>query len=174
VVSVEPDGQEGFGGRQVGGYTSYQPDACIFDETITIEDTYVAAVRYDGGAMASYTVHFSAPYEGYRIAINGTEGRLETQYYHPARTPFPTSPQSIDWLPLFGPKMSIWPQAVTSNHEGGDAAFLEDLYLENTSSPVNRRSDARTGAMAVVTGLALRESVRQGRPVNVGQMLEKG
>ena len=174
VVTVEPGGAEGFGGRQVGGYSGYQPDACIFDDSITIDDTYVATIRYAGGAMASYAIHFSAPYEGYRIAINGTEGRLETQYYHPTRTPFPTPPQSIEGLPLFGPKMSIWPQAESGDHEGGDAALLEDLFLDPLPSVVNRRSSARAGALAVVTGLALRESVGRGRPVNVGQMLEKG
>lgn len=174
VVPVQADGQEGIGGRQVGGYTGCQPDACIFDETISIEDTYVAAVWYDGGAMASYAVHFFAPDEEYPSAINGTQGRLEAQDYHLVRTPFPTPSQSIEWLPLFGLKTSIWSQAAIGNHQGRDAAFLEDLYLEDATSSVNRRFNARTGAIAVVTRLALLDSVRPRRPVNVGQMLEKG
>ena len=45
-------------------YTNYRPDACIFDHEIEIEDTYVATVKYDQGALLSYSINFSLPYEG--------------------------------------------------------------------------------------------------------------
>ena len=48
-------------------YTDYRPDACIFDEEIDIEDTYAAVLKYGKGALLNYSVHFSAPYEGYRL-----------------------------------------------------------------------------------------------------------
>ena len=71
-------------------YTDYRPDRCIFDSAIDIEDTYVANVRYDNGALLNYSANFSCPYEGYRLAINGTRGRMVTQECHaPFRTPFP-------------------------------------------------------------------------------------
>ncbi len=111
-------------------YTNYRPDRCIFDSVIEIEDTYAATIRYDEGAILSYSVNFSLPYEGYRLAINGTKGRIETMEYHaPSRTPFPTPEQTIDYFPLFGSKETIHVINRKGGHGGGDPVLLEDLFL---------------------------------------------
>src|SRR5690606_41671491 len=41
------------------------------------EDTMAALVRYTGGVQMTYTLHAYMPFEGWRIAFNGTKGRLE-------------------------------------------------------------------------------------------------
>src|SRR5690606_15476180 len=102
-------------------YTGYRPDQCIFDAEIDIEDTYTATVKYDQGALLSYSINFSCPYEGYRLAINGTEGRIETMEYHmPERVPFSVPEQTVDFFPLFGSKEVIHVVKREGGHGGGD------------------------------------------------------
>ena len=42
-------------------FTGYRTDACIFDSEIKIDDTYTATIRYDKGAMLSYSVTSQPP-----------------------------------------------------------------------------------------------------------------
>lgn len=154
-------------------YTGYRPDQCMFDAEIDIEDTYTATVKYDRGALLSYSINFSLPYEGYRLAINGTEGRLETTEYHmPERVPFPIPEQTVDFFPLFGSKEVIHVVKREGGHGGGDPALLEDLFLGvDPTRPFNILSGSIDGAYAVATGEAVWRSVAEHRPVRVDELL---
>lgn len=155
-------------------YTNYRPDQCIFDSEINIEDTYTATVRYNRGALLSYSVNFSLPYEGYRLAINGTQGRLETMEYHaPSRTPFSTEEQTIDYLPLFGSKETIQVVKQKGGHGGGDPLLLEDVFMgPDPKRPYRIHSGARDGAHAVATGEAVWRSACEGRPLRIDEVLQ--
>jgi len=155
------------------GYTAYRPDQCIFDSTITIEDTYTAVVKYDGGALLSYSVNFSLPYEGYRLAINGTKGRIETMEFHaPSRTPFPTPLQTIDYFPLFGSKETIHVVQREGGHGGGDPVLLEDIFLGvDPRRPYPILSGSEDGAYSVATGEAVWRSVKENRPLKISEVL---
>ncbi|WP_168119664.1 Gfo/Idh/MocA family oxidoreductase [Paenibacillus sp. HB172176] len=154
-------------------YSNYRPDRCIFDSDIEIEDTYTATVRYDRGALLSYSVNFSLPYEGYRLAINGTKGRIETLEYHmPGRTPFPTPVQTIDYFPLFGSKETIHVVHREGGHGGGDPLLLEDLFMgESQRKPYRVLSGAEDGAYSVATGEAVWRSVKERRPIEIAEVL---
>lgn len=160
-------------GQDLGAYTGYRPDACVFDEEINIEDTYVANVRYDGGALLSYSINFSLPYEGYRLAINGTNGRIETQEYHaPSRTPFPVPEQTIDLFPLFGAKETIHVVQKEGGHGGGDPVIQEDLFLgEDPTRPFDVLAGAEAGALSVAVGEAVWKSAKQGAPIRIETLL---
>ncbi|WP_248925227.1 Gfo/Idh/MocA family protein [Paenibacillus hamazuiensis] len=158
-----------------GGYTGYRPDMCIYDSEINIEDTYTATVRYDQGALLSYSVNFSLPYEGYRLAINGTKGRIETTEYHmPNRIPFPIpEQQTIEYYPLFGSKEIIHVVMREGGHGGGDPVLLEDIFL----GPDPKRkyailSGSQDGAYSIGTGEAVWRSVKEGRPVKIEDVLQ--
>ena len=160
-------------GRARGQYTNYSPDACIYDSEIDIEDTYVASIRYDEGAFLGYTVNFSAPYEGYRMAINGTRGRIETMNYHsPGRVPFAVPEQTITYIPLFGGKEVIHPIQKEGAHGGADPILQEDLFLgpdPNRSYPI--LAGAEAGSYAVALGEAIWRSGKEGRPVTLSELL---
>ncbi|TVY08119.1 Gfo/Idh/MocA family oxidoreductase [Paenibacillus cremeus] len=155
-------------------YSTYRPDACIFDSEINIEDTYTATVRYDGGALLSYSVNFSVPYEGYRLAINGTKGRIETVEYHiPNRVPFPTPVQTIDYFPLFGSKETIHVVHREGGHGGGDPVLLEDLFLgADPNRTYDILSGSRDGAYSIGTGEAVWRSVKENRPITLDEVLQ--
>ena len=57
----------------------YQRDRDVFSDGITIEDNMTVAVGYRSGAALSYTLVAHSPWEGYRVAITGTEGRVELE-----------------------------------------------------------------------------------------------
>ena len=174
-ASLPPDDHLGTlrEGRHVVNYSGYRPDACIFDAEIDIEDTYSAIVQYEGGALLSYSISFSAPYEGYRLAISGTKGRIETtQYLAPARLPYPAPASTIDVIPLFGAKETIYPLRRAGGHGGGDPLLLEDLFLgDDPARNYEIASDARAGAYAVATGEAVWRSVKENRPMRLAELL---
>ncbi|MDG5786911.1 Gfo/Idh/MocA family oxidoreductase [Evansella sp. AB-P1] len=172
TVKVEDD-HVGQGGDLQRKYTGYRPDQCIFDSEINIEDTYATTVRYDKGALLSYSVNFSTPYEGYRLAINGTKGRIESVEYHmPQRIPFPTPMQTIDYFPLFGSKQTINVVHREGGHGGADPIMLEDLFLgKDPNRSYEILSGAEDGAYAVACGEAVWRSVKEKKPVKIEDIL---
>ncbi|UOQ43974.1 Gfo/Idh/MocA family oxidoreductase [Halobacillus salinarum] len=153
-------------------YTNYRPDQCIFDSEIEIEDTYTATVKYDRGALLSYSINFSLPYEGYRLAINGTKGRLETKEFHaPSRVPFPVPEQTIEYFPLFGAKETIQVLTQQGGHGGGDPVIQEDLFIgEDPKRSFTTLSGSQDGAYAVMTGEAVWRSVKEKRAVTIDEL----
>ncbi|MCM3238499.1 Gfo/Idh/MocA family oxidoreductase [Heyndrickxia oleronia] len=154
-------------------YTNYRPDACIFDHEIDIEDTYTATVKYDKGALLSYSVNFSTPYEGYRLAINGTKGRLETTEYHePNRIAFPFPEQTIDYFPLFGSKEIIHVVQNEGGHGGGDPLLLEDLFLGvDPNRPYDILAGTHAGAYSIAVGEGVWRSVKENQPIRIHELL---
>ncbi|MGG1216935.1 Gfo/Idh/MocA family protein [Priestia endophytica] len=155
-------------------YTNYRPDACIFDDDIEIEDTYAAAIKYKKGALLSYSINFSLPYEGYRLAINGTKGRIETTEYHePSRIPFQFPKQKIDYFPLFGAKESIEVVETEGGHGGGDPLLLEELFLgRDPLRNYDILAGAEAGAYSIAVGEGVWRSVQEKRPISIESLLK--
>ncbi|MDQ0208191.1 Gfo/Idh/MocA family protein [Alkalicoccobacillus murimartini] len=172
--TVQDDHIESDKGRNES-YTNYRSDQCIFDSEIEIEDTYTATVRYNQGALLSYSINFSLPYEGYSLAINGTEGRIETKEIHaPSRVPFPFDEQTIDYYPLFGSKEIIHVVKRDGGHGGGDPVIQEDLFMgPDPARPYEILSGSRDGSYAVATGEAIWRSVKEKKPIHINELLEK-
>ncbi len=122
-------------GRFSEMFTTYRPEMCIFDKAINIYDTFIANVKYRNGALLNYSCNFSTPYEGYRLAINGTHGRIETmEYGGEAGVPLPNlngpdGDQFIDCFPIFGGRERISVPAGVGGHGGGDPLLREDVFL---------------------------------------------
>lgn len=115
-------------------FTTYRPDMCIFDSAINIHDTFVANVKYKNGALLNYSANFSTPYEGYRLAINGTHGRLESmEFGGMGGMALPSmneeGAQYIDYFPIFEGRERIHVPKSTGGHGGGDPLILEDIFL---------------------------------------------
>ncbi len=57
--------------------TGYIRDRNVFGEPINIEDTMAVTARYHNGVILSYCLVAYCPWEGLRVAITGTKGRIE-------------------------------------------------------------------------------------------------
>ncbi|HEX7350418.1 Gfo/Idh/MocA family oxidoreductase, partial [Brachybacterium sp.] len=60
-------------------HDGYQRDRSVFDAGITAEDNLTAIVDYSRGAVLTYALNAHSPWEGYRVAVNGTKGRAELE-----------------------------------------------------------------------------------------------
>jgi predicted dehydrogenase len=147
----------------------YLRDGCVFKEDVNIPDTMNAVVRYSSGANMSYSLNASMPIEGYRLAFNGTKGRLEVRDYE--RQPWDAPEETEIYVThKFGKREKIEIPKAEGGHGGGDNR-LRDLIFRNITVPDHMRlPDSRAGAMSTLTGVAARKSVDLGRPVKISEL----
>ena len=174
--SALPEHDDHFiGPWQAMGYPAQYPEGStryIFDAEIDIEDTYSAALRFRGGASMSYALTFSSPWEGYRMGITGTHGRIETEDVYFRGGPSAGS-QRIEVMPLFGPRESVEIAPDTGAHGGADKWIRRDLIGGPSAESVREGLPASSlqAALAVAAGEALWRSVQEERPVGVAELL---
>ena len=53
-------------------------DGCVWSNEIDIYDKMSAQIIYANGVTVNYSLTTYSPYEGWQIAFNGFNGRLET------------------------------------------------------------------------------------------------
>jgi predicted dehydrogenase len=152
-------------------FDGYHRDGCVFREDVDAPDTMNAVVRYASGVNMSYSVNTFMPIEGYRLAFNGTKGRLEVRDFE--RQPWdPGEETEMYLIRNFGKREEIEiPNMGEGGHGGGDDR-LRDLIFRNPSVPAHLRlPDSRAGAMSCLTGIAALKSGDAGRPVRISELI---
>jgi len=148
----------------------YLRDGCVFREDTNIPDTMNAVVRYSNGVNMSYSLNAFMPVEGYRLAFNGTKGRLEVRDYE-RQAWDPGLETEIDVIRNFGERVKVELPKAAGNHGGGDDR-LRDLIFRHTPLPdYMRLPTSRAGAMACLTGIAARKSMDEDRPVKIAELV---
>ena len=149
----------------------YRPDKCIFDSEINIHDTYIANVRYRNGVLLNYSANFSTPWEGYRLAVNGTRGRLETEQWGGVGSvsfPMPDERRFIDVYPIFESRERIWLKDGNGGHGGGDPVILEDIFLgEDPLRKYKILADTQDALRSLSIGDAVYNSIMQDRIIRM-------
>ena len=84
----------------------YIRDRCVFGAEIDIWDTMSISVRYRKGTVLNYLLHAYSPYEGYRIAFNGTKGRLE---HHACENTYISGDGSVPGELMKGSSLWVFP-----------------------------------------------------------------
>ncbi len=150
----------------------YPPDQhpYLYDETIDIEDTFGVLIRYQQGAILNYSINFSTPQQGLRLALNGTKGRIELSRYHechPSSDGEHRSNRNLRVLPLFGTPYDVPLKRETGGHGGADEPLQRDLFAipGETSRELNLLAGSLAGAYAVAAGEAVATAIRSGVPV---------
>jgi predicted dehydrogenase len=151
------------------GEDGYHRDGCVFADEIDIYDTMSATVRYKSGAVMSYSMTAYAPWEGYSLAFNGSEGRLEVEFLE--RAPGRSPGVQIALHPLRRPAREIEPETGAGEHYGGDRLLRDHLFRGVESDPLGLAAGSRAGAMSILTGIAANRSIAEGRPVLVEGLL---
>ncbi|MFH1615010.1 MAG: Gfo/Idh/MocA family oxidoreductase [Planctomycetota bacterium] len=158
-------------------YEGYDSQQCMFDPMINIEDTYAAVIKYDGGAYVNYSFNASTPYEGFHLAINGSEGRIEYDEIHaPMRLPFPQAKGEVPvvYIPMFGGREQIDIINLGGSHGGGDPLLCDELFIgTDPLAPVRYQAGLEDGIDAVLTGVALYKSAQLAKPVSLEPMRRK-
>ncbi len=167
----------------------YFRDRGVFSDGITIEDDVAVLVRYDSGATMSYHLTAYSPWEGFRVAFNGTKGRLEYEVEESSYVSGSTSdtnrpellgamerpvvePTRIVLRPHWSKPLQIAVPSDESGHGGGDKRLLADLFGDATPpDPLECRADHIAGARSILVGIAANQSMTTGLPVQLSELM---
>jgi predicted dehydrogenase len=164
----------------------YFRDQNVFAPGVTIEDDMAVLVRYDTGATMTYHLTAYAPWEGYRLMVNGSRGRLELEvvendHVSPAATGSvkngtEAAPEegsvTLTLRPYWKPPQAVELQPHDRGGHGGADRRMTAVLLGGRTDPLARSATARDGASALLTGLAANRSQQTAGPVRVADLLD--
>jgi predicted dehydrogenase len=167
----------------------YIRDRSVFSDGISIEDDMSVLVRYKNRATMTYHLTAYSPWEGYRVAFNGTGGRLE---YEVTENPYVSGsdndtnrpdirdarevtvhePARILIRPLHSKPLQIEVTTEEGGHGGGDKRLLDDIFNpDHKFDPLGRAANHNAGAMSILTGIAANQSFVTGLPVKIDALV---
>jgi predicted dehydrogenase len=159
----------------------YFRDRCVFSPDIDIWDTRAATVTYDDGMLLSYSLNNYAPFEGYRLGLVGTKGRIELTTYEHAYISGADGKlsrdrgvkgASIKLFPLFEQAREVPYPKPEGSHGGGDVRLLADCFLpRKRKDPLGTAAGGIDGAYSILIGVAARRSIEWGRPVRIDELV---
>jgi predicted dehydrogenase len=161
--------------------TGYLRDRNVFGEPITIEDTLTVTARYSNGVLLSYCLVAYSPWEGLRVAVTGTQGRIEMDIeetithllgdgqaasVQASKGPFKQARMRV--FPMFGEAYEVQVPVGEGGHGGADPVMLEQLFSPDPPpDPYQRAASHIDGAASVLVGIAANQSMRTGRLVSI-------
>jgi predicted dehydrogenase len=172
-------------------HDGYRRDLDVFSEGITIEDNLALVVDYASGATLSYSLNAHSPWEGYRVAVNGTLGRAELEVVergavltgeglHPRIDPSLPGGEGPTSLRPEGERLLVqkhWEAAYevpidggAGGHGGGDALLLSDVFEGPGDDPLARPADWSDGIRSIAVGVAGNRSLETRLPVEVADL----
>ncbi|MBB6734461.1 Gfo/Idh/MocA family oxidoreductase [Cohnella zeiphila] len=157
----------------------YRRDQSVFGDGISIEDTMGVMVRYKNNAILTYSLNAYLPWEGYRIAFNGSKGRLEMEVVEQSYVNAGGEKseegallgQKITVYPMFGAPYEVKAEEGVGGHGGGDTVMLNDIFGTPVEDPFHRAANHIDGARSILTGIAANRSIRTGQPVQVQDLV---
>ena len=170
-------------------YDGYIRDSCLYRREINIYDKMSAQVKYENNVVLNYSLTTYSPYEGWRVAFNGTEGRIEAWLDIPymskmnvdqaemhAREMEQTGKEEAEFEPVIVHK--LWEDYKTvevpierSGHGGGDRRLQDKIFLHpDQKDPYDRAAGLRDGVMSILIGIAARKSIESGEPVQIAEL----
>lgn len=172
-------------------HDGYIRDNCLFREEIDIYDKMSAQVRYQNNVQLNYSLTTYSPLEGWRAAINGTEGRLEAWTDIPYYRDLQVSQSEKHDLELSQERESevvnepiilhkLWKDHQTvqvpmerGGHGGGDQRLQDKLFRDpRAPDPYGHTAGSRDGAMSVLIGIAARESIEKKKPIQIAGLTD--
>lgn len=161
--------------------TGYIRDRNVFGEPITIEDTMNVSVRYQNGVLLSYHLVAYSPWEGLRVSVTGTKGRLEMDIVENinhlqgdgaaknSKGAFKNGVLRVQ--PMFGEPHDIALPMGEGGHGGADPVMLEQIFSPNPpEDPFKRAASHIDGAASILVGISGNLSMQQGRLINVADL----
>jgi predicted dehydrogenase len=152
-------------------HDGYLRDGCVFKDDVDIFDKMCASIKYANGVQVAYSLTTYSPYEGYRVAFNGTKGRIDV-WIQETNPTFEGGYDEIMITRNFGERKYIRvPQA--RGHGGGDGLLHDKLWKgADSENKFKQSADVRDGAFSILTGVAARISCDKGRPVKIADLTD--
>jgi len=172
-------------------HDGYIRDNCLFRDDIDIYDKMSANIKYANDVIVNYSLTTYSPYEGWKIAFNGMDGRIEAwldvPYYenikmsqeelHAAEMD-QTSNNNLVSKPIIVHKNWNKHETISVDydrrgHGGGDTRLQDKIFVNpDNPDPLKHAAGIRDGAMSILIGIAARRSIEQGKPISIGELTE--
>ena len=172
-------------------HDGYIRDNCLFRHEINIYDKMSAQIKYANNVLVNYSLTTYSPFEGWRIAFNGTKGRMEAwediPYYenmqmsqselHAAEMSQSGEVKTQDLPIIIHPLWNKHTVDITSvdrsGHGGGDKRLQDRIFVDpNSNDPLRRAAGSRDGAMSILIGIAARKSIESGQPIQIAGLTD--
>ena len=158
----------------------YIRDQSVFGDNISIEDTMSVLVQYKSGAQMSYSLNAYSPWEGFRVCMTGTKGRVEMEVIEAvyvnaggdSKNEGVVKGKKITVYPMFGEAYQVAIEEGVGGHGGGDRVLLNDIFGVPEYDPFHRAASHIDGAMSILTGIAGNKSIATGMPVDVLKLVD--
>jgi predicted dehydrogenase len=171
-------------------HDGYIRDSCLFRPEINIYDKMSAQIKYRDNTIVNYSLTTYSPYEGWKIAFNGTEGRIDAWLDIPFMKGENMSQSDLHELEMSQGDEALqtepmilhmlWNDFEMKNvsfkkggHDGGYKE-LHDLIFRTPgkNDPFERPAGIRDGAMSILIGIAARKSIESGHPVRIAELTD--
>jgi predicted dehydrogenase len=154
----------------------YHRDQNAFGPGVSIEDDMAVLVRYASGTSLTYHLTAYSPWEGYRLMVNGSKGRLELEVVENDHVSLGEASEA-SWAtltvhPFWKPPYAIPLDYVREDHGGADQRMIKALFADSSPDPLSRKANHRDGALSLVTGFAANQSFVTGEPVRTADLLD--
>ena len=170
-------------------YDGYIRDNCLFRPEINIYDKMNVSVKYANNVYLNYMLTTYSPWEGWRVAFNGTDGRIEAfidvpymekvqvsqEELHAAEMDqsggYESSLKPIIVHKLWGKQEMVNVDFNRGGHGGGDERLQDQIFRKNQEQDMHKHmAGTRDGAMSILIGTAARNSIETGLPVKIGSL----
>ncbi|MCB0450165.1 MAG: Gfo/Idh/MocA family oxidoreductase [Confluentibacter sp.] len=172
-------------------HDGYIRDNCLFRENIDIYDKMSAQIQYANNVTVNYSLTTYSPFEGWRLAFNGTEGRIEASLDIPYNKKTEinqadmhakemeqnaieeASSESIIVHKLWKDFETVEVPSERGGHGGGDERLHNKIFrTPNESDPFERAAGSRDGVMSAIIGIAARKSIESGNPIKIADLTD--
>lgn len=172
-------------------HDGYLRDGCVYREDIDIYDKMNVQVRYANGVLVNYSLTTYSPYEGWRIAFNGKEGRLDSSEGIPWENEAvnqellhakefsqdkSAQPEYYDRIYVnrnFEKHQLVKVPVTKGGHGGGDQKLHDKIFKNpNAPDPYRHAAGTRDGAMSILVGIAARKSIEEKRAVKISELTD--
>jgi len=163
----------------------YHRDQNPFASGVSIEDDMSVLVRYASGANLTYHLTAYSPWEGYRLMVNGSKGRLELEVVenswvssqNPTVHGVNANPEQgwakLSVQRLFEEREEIPLEYDRDGHGGADQRMVDALYgPAGQEDPLGRKATHYDGTLSLLTGFAANRSFETGEPVHVVDVID--
>ncbi len=170
-------------------HDGYIRDNCLYRDEINIYDKMSAQIKYANKTVVNYSLTTYSPFEGWRVAFNGTEGRIEAWIDIPYK-----NNENVDQAALHESEMNqsvdevishepiivhkVWEDFKTvqvgmgrEGHGGGDQRLQDKIFVNpNEKDPLKHGAGLRDGVMSILIGIAARKSIESGNPIRIAEL----
>jgi len=173
-------------------HDGYIRDACLWRKEIDIYDKMAAQIKYANNAYVSYSLTTYSPYEGWRIAFNGTNGRIdawegipweEDEQINQAELHAKEMDQNLKdkhekydeivVMENFQDYEHIKVSRSSGGHGGGDTRLRDQIFKNpNMPDPYKHGAGTRDGAMSILIGVAARNSIESKKEIAIKDLTD--